>query len=163
MSAIISQCGLYRPRLDRDVQLDGIVAALFGVNPSTAGPTANDATIRKDIGFAKVNGWRRFIKGNVFDYRSTNVKALARCVAPASPDNDRILDQIIAEADVLVPCWGSRVKVPKALHPQIDRLADRIFAAGKPVLIFGLTASGDPLHPLMLGYDTQLVPWSREA
>ncbi|MDF5058816.1 hypothetical protein P3593_24175, partial [Vibrio parahaemolyticus] len=24
---------------------------------------------------------------------------------------------------------------------------------------FGVTGSGDPKHPLMLGYSTKLVPW----
>lgn len=159
MSAVISACGLYRPRLDRAVQFDGIVAALFGINPSTADATVNDHTIVKDMGFAKVNGWSRIIKANVFDYRSTDVGALARCAMPASADNARYIDQIIAEADVLVPCWGSRAKVPKALWPAIDALRDRLLASGKPVLTFGLTASGDPKHPLMLGYATKLVPF----
>lgn len=36
MSAVISECGLYRYRLDRDVSPTGIVFAFFGVNGSDA-------------------------------------------------------------------------------------------------------------------------------
>jgi hypothetical protein len=36
VSAIFSACGRYRHRLDRDVQMFGIVAMLVGINPSTA-------------------------------------------------------------------------------------------------------------------------------
>lgn len=159
MSAVLSPCGLYRHRLDRDVQMDGIVVALCGVNPSTADATINDATIRKDMGFARVNGWRRIIKFNVFGFRATDVTALAKAADPYGPENDRHVHEIIAEADLIVPCWGSRNKLPKHLRPAMDRMRDLLLTAGKPVLVFGLAKSGDPLHPLMLGYDTKLVPW----
>lgn len=61
------------------------------------------------------------------------------------------------EADVLVPCWGDRSKVPKSMHNEIDALLSLLHATGKPVMSFGLTASGDPKHPLMLPYSTQLI------
>jgi hypothetical protein len=35
-----------------------------------------------------------------------------------------------------------------------------LLASGKPVLHFGTTKSGDPLHPQMLGYATPLIPWA---
>lgn len=163
MSAIISACGQFRTRLERDVQMGGIVVALFGVNPSTADASKNDATIRKDIGFAKVNGWRRIIKGNVFSYRATDVRALRTAPDPVGPDNAEHLRQIIADADMLVPCWGSRAKVPRELHRHIDALRDLLLASGKPVMAFGFAASGDPLHPLMLPYDTRLVRFTGKA
>lgn len=160
MSAVLSSCGLYRHRLDRDVQAEGLVAALFGVNPSTAGATVNDATIRKDIGFAKVHGWRRIIKGNVFDYRATDVKALRTVMYPVSKENFAYLEQIAAEADILVPCWGDRAKVPRTLHHHIDKTLAFLRAQGKPMYCFGRTAGGDPRHPLMLGYDTPLEEYT---
>lgn len=61
---------------------------------------------------------------------------------------------------ILVPCWGDRGKVPPHLRHHFDALKRLIFASTKPVKIFGLTAGGDPKHPLMLGYDTQLVDWA---
>lgn len=161
MSAVISPCGTYRSRLDRMVGGDGPVFAYFGVNGSTATADEDDHTVRKWIGFTARNGGSRFIVGNPFDLRATDVRELAIHPAPFSSDNDRHLDEIIAEADILVPCWGSRSKVPQRLRFRFDLLTGMIFDAGKPVKIWGLTASGDPLHPLMLGYSTPLVDWIR--
>ncbi|MGM3851662.1 DUF1643 domain-containing protein, partial [Salmonella sp. NW36] len=74
MSAIISKCGMYRYRLERDVQPEGLVFGYFGVNGSTATATEDDHTVRKWIGFTKVNGGRRFIVGNAFAFRATDVR-----------------------------------------------------------------------------------------
>jgi hypothetical protein len=161
MSAIISECGTFRYRLEREVQLSGLVIAYFGVNGSTAGAVENDHTVRKWIGFTRVNGGSRFIVGNAFGYRATDVNALAHAADPVGPENDSHLARIIADADLLVPCWGSRQKLPPRLRHRMDDLRDLLFASGKPVKIFGLSKSGDPLHPLMLGYNTPLIEWPR--
>lgn len=159
MSAVFSACGRYRHRLDRDVQLFGVVAVLIGVNPSTAGAQQNDNTIAKEIGFAKVHGWSRIIKVNVFDWIATAVGELAHVPEPVSVMNREFVSAAAAEADLLVPCWGDRAKVPRALHPQIEATQTLLRARGKPMFCFGLTGGGDPRHPLMLSYKTQLVPF----
>jgi hypothetical protein len=137
--------------------MDGMTFAYFGVNPSTADATIDDATVRKWIGFTKKNGGRRFIVGNVFAYRSTDVRALATADDPVGPQNADYLKQIADEADVLVPCWGNTEKVPPGLRPAFNWISLMLMHAGKPVRIFGRCANGDPKHPLMLGYDTPLV------
>lgn len=127
-SATISPCGLYRYRLSRDIEpavlgalsqggpLHGKTVAFFGVNPSTADATLNDATVRKWMGFCARWGAPRFIVGNVFAFRATDVQALATVDDPFGPDiGDRITD-IINEADILVPCWGNASKVPPKLQ-----------------------------------------------
>lgn len=159
MSAVISECGKYRYRLDRQVGMDGPVYAFFGVNPSIAGHVENDATVRKWIGFTKVWGGSRFIAGNVYPYRATDVNELAQC---ADPIGDFLvyakhMKEIAQEADILVPCWGNISKVPKELRGRFDRVLLALRGTGKPIKTFGLTASGDPKHPLMLGYSTPLV------
>ena len=161
MSAVISSCGTYRYRLERDVQLHGVVFAYFGVNGSTATATEDDQTVRKWIGFAKRNGGSRFIVGNAFAFRSKDVKDLATAADPVGPENAVHLDGIIADADILVPCWGSRTKLPRALHGRLELLRDRLVTSGKPVKVFGIAKSGDPLHPLTLGYDLPLREWAR--
>ncbi|MGH8159296.1 MAG: DUF1643 domain-containing protein [Rhodanobacter sp.] len=159
-SAVISPCGTWRYRLDRDVQHEGIVIAYFGINGSTATADTDDHTVRKWIGFTSRNGGRRFIVGNPFAFRARHVSALALAPDPVGPDNDHHLRQITAEADLLVPCWGRRDKVPANLRHQFDSLTALILQSGKPVRIFGLTADGDPLHPLTLGYDRDLIAWA---
>lgn len=157
MSAILSSCGLYRYRLDRSVAFSGPVYAFFGVNPSTADATVDDATVRKWIGFTKTWGGRRFIVGNVFAFRATDVRGLATANDPFGPDLGDHITDIIAEADILVPCWGSVSKVPPKLRFAFDVLMDALASSGKPVKCFGRTKAGDPKHPLMLGYGTPLV------
>ncbi len=161
-SAVISACGLYRPRLDRTVQEHGIVIAYYGVNGSTADDIEDDQTVKKWFGFTLRNGGRKFIVGNAFGYRSKDVKKLATVEDPVGPDNATHLRAIIDEADIHVPCWGDRGKVPRRLRHRFDELETLLRRSGKPIKIFGLTRSGDPMHPLMLGYDTPLIDWVRQ-
>ena len=158
-SAILSPCGLHRVRLERDIQLAGIVVALIGVNPSTADATVNDATIRKDMGFGLRLGWRKIIKGNVFSYRATDVRELVKVADHKHGDNAMHLRQICADADIVVPCWGRRDKLPAYLRSYLEPTLHLLRSSGKPLFTFGFTASGDPLHTLMLGYDTPLTRW----
>jgi hypothetical protein len=156
MSAVFSSCGRYRYRLDREFSPVGPAFAYFGVNPSTADAATDDATIRKCRGFTLRHGGRKLIVGNVFSFRATDVRALARADDAFGAEHFRHVDEIIADADVLVPCWGSACKVPKPLRSAIADLMRRLLDSAKPVMHFGLTVSGDPKHPLMLGYGTRL-------
>lgn len=160
-TAVFSHCGTYRYRLDRRLTATGTLFGYFGVNGSTAKGDEEDQTTLKWNGFTMRNGGRGYIVGNPYAYTATDVRNLASAKDPIGPENDRYIAEIIAEAEVLVPCWGSRLKLPPALRPRLDWLRARIFESGKPVRIFGLTHSGDPKHPLMLGYDTPLVAWPR--
>lgn len=163
MSAWFSDGGeesaLFRWRLDRDVSQEGIVAALCGVNPSTAGVEANDQTIRKDLGFAERLGWRKIIKVNKCAYRAKDVRDLAHAIDAIGPENDQWLAEAFDEADVLVPCWGPLAKLPKYLRRrwlEVHRLMER---SGKPIMCLGTCADGQPRHTLMLAYETPLVAW----
>lgn len=158
MSAIISDCGQHRLRLDRWVtgSCGALTFAYFGVNPSTADASINDQTITKLGEFTRRHGGNHFIVGNAFTYRATDVRALA-AATPNHADADRHIDAIIAEADILVPMWGRTTKVPKHLRPRFNEVAAKLLASPKPMMVFGWTAGGDPKHPLMLGYNTPLV------
>jgi len=157
MTAIISDCGSYRYTLERDVAMDGPTFLFIGVNPSTADATADDATVRKWIGFVKRWSGRRFMVGNAFAYRATNVRELATAKDPIGLFNDWHIMQMAVKADVIVPCWGDTTKVPPRFRGRFEFLVGRLTGADKPLYCFGRTQSGDPLHPLMLGYDTRLV------
>ncbi|HEY0063689.1 MAG TPA: DUF1643 domain-containing protein [Telluria sp.] len=159
--AVLSRCGRYRYRLERQVQAQGLVFAYFGVNGATATAQEDDHTVRKWLGFTERNGGSRFIVGNAFALRATDVRELGRADDPVGPRTKSHLAKMMAEADVLVPCWGSRAKLPQRLHGQLDTLREQIFRAGKPVRVWGLSLSGDPLHPLTLPYSLPLVEWLR--
>lgn len=158
--AVLSDCEKYRYRLERHVGWRGPVHAFFGINPSTADASIDDATVRKWRGFCDRLMARRFVVGNVFAYRSTDVKQLASVSDPEGPDNSYHLGRIIAEADILVPCWGDSGKVPPSLRPTISKALGLLRGSGKPVKCWGITKVGDPKHPLMLAYDTPLVDFT---
>ena len=163
-TAVLSPCGKYRYRLEREVGMEGKVFAYFGINPSTADASLDDATVRKWIGFTKVFGGRRLIVGNVFAFRATDVQMLVNDPLPlGSIENREHLLRIAADADVLVPCWGSRRKVPPYAQHHLDNVMGLLQRTGKPIMTFGRTKSGDPKHPLMLGYKTPLTFWEEET
>jgi hypothetical protein len=165
VNAVFSECGLYRWRLDFDIAATGKVALLCGVNPSKAGKKLPDGSVQTDQtvtkwkGFGSRNDWCRGIAVNPFGFIATDVRGLSWVDDPFGRDNEKHIDAAIAEADELVPCWGNRSKVPKPLRFHFERMLDRFKASGKPIKIFGLTKSGDPMHPLMLGYSTPLTEW----
>ena len=149
MSAVISDCGRYRYRLERTTPRLGLESKLvvfIGVNPSTADATVDDATVRKWRGFALRWGYTHFVVGNLFAYRATDVKALATVPNPVGERNDDHLRAMLRDADTLVPCWGDRGKLPKQLHARIDRMWDLIAESGAPVHALGITKGGDPKH-----------------
>lgn len=164
MTAIISECGEYRYRLERQIAPllnDWHAPVLFiGVNPSTADANLDDATIRKMRGFTLRWNFTRLMVGNVFGYRATDVKRLADVEHPVGAENYAHLQQMIKECAFVVPCWGDSHKVPKRLRTQFKVVRSMLLLCNKPVRIFGLTNGGDPLHPLMLSYDTPLREWS---
>lgn len=163
-SAVLSECWNYRYRLDHTIDmLGGPVYAFFGVNPSTADASIDDATVRKWRGFVTRWGGSRFIVGNVFAFRATDVRELASAADPVGRLNNDYLKEIISEADILVPCWGNTAKVPRDLRCHFRWMLHVLRESGKPIRAFGFSKSGDPLHPLMLGYDTPLADWVSPA
>jgi hypothetical protein len=162
MSAILSECGFYRYRLDRTVATAGKTAAIIMVNPSTADATTNDASIRRWIGFSGRFGIARFIVGNKFAYRATDVRQLAMAKDPIGPENNYYLEQIMSEADLHIVAWGRLSKLPVALRQRwldVLNIADRV---GCELFCLGTTLDGHPKHPVRLSYAAKLVRWRRK-
>ena len=160
MSAIISPCGTYRYRLERETAGPGKTAVIM-VNPSTADATEDDATIRKLKGFGERYQWGTIIVGNLFAYRATDVRELASATDPVGSDNGYRLAEIFLDADQCVFAWGATGKLPKRLRGQwqeVDRIARAMHLS--PMSIGAPAKDGHPCHPLMLPYAAQLQPWS---
>jgi len=152
MSAIISDCGLYRYWLERQTFSAGATAVIM-VNPSTADATLDDPTIRKLRGFGERYGWGRVIVGNLFAYRATDVRELGKVADPIGPDNDYWLSRIFGTVDRVVCAWGPLGKQPKALRGRASYVRGMIAQAGLDAYSIGpLCKDGEPAHPLMLPY-----------
>lgn len=162
MAAIFNRDRTRRHLLERRIQDIGPVVGFFGVNASTADGKNEDQTTRKWNGFCHANGFSRYLVANPFDLIATDVTKLASHPQPCSRVNAKYIKRVLDEAEILIPCWGNRGKLPRNLWPALDELKAKIFATLKPVLIFGLTQSGDPKHPLMLPYSTPLIEWRPE-
>ena len=156
-SAVISDCGRYRYRLEREGPGEGSTVVIM-VNPSTANADTDDATIRKLKGFGARKGWGRIIVGNLFAYRSTDVRDLATAADPIGPDNSIHLLDMMLTADRVIFAWGPVTKQPKHLRNQWRRVW--AMCALQPMSIGEPAKCGHPKHPLMLAYDTPIVPWS---
>lgn len=129
---------------------------LRGLNPSTADQHADDPTIRRILGFADDWGFGTLVMLNAFALRSTDPKALASMVArrrdPVGPDNDATIERVLTEhrRDKLVIGWGAHGTL---LARGRDLAARALALHGRPEC-FGLTASGQPRHPLYLAATT---------
>ncbi len=161
MSAVISDCGRYRYRLERPDVFGDTSTAVIMVNPSTADAENDDATIRKLKGFRDRYGWGHLLVGNLFAYRATDVRELATVSDPVGPENDHHLDAIFREAQRVVFAWGPVSKQPKFWRHRWDRVRQiAMFHGHIPVSIGAPAKDGHPKHPLMLPYDSPLIPWS---
>lgn len=158
-SAVID--GAHRYWLERDLGQPGPVIMWTLVNPSTADAATNDHTVMKGAGFSRRWGASRFIFGNKFAHRSVNVADLRTAADPIGPLNDAWLELMMHAADIHVVAWGPLAKLPPALRDRwrtVAAIADRV---GCRLMCLGTANDGHPLHPLMLAYDTPLVPWRR--
>ena len=133
------------------------------VNPSTADAETDDATIRKVVGFSRRLGAGRIIVGNLFAYRATDIKALRTAADPVGLDADQHLRAIFEAAERIVVAWGPVAKVPPQLRTRWRRPVEFAQALGRELMCLGTAQDGHPLHPLMLGYDRPLMPWSPPA
>ncbi|WP_395543415.1 DUF1643 domain-containing protein [Neotabrizicola sp. sgz301269] len=158
-SAVISECGRYRYRLERDLGGRSTIAVIM-VNPSTADASEDDATIRKLKGFGRRNGWGRIIVGNLFAFRATDVRQLGAVVDPIGPQNDHHLIEILAESDQVICAWGPLGKQPRMQRNRFLNVLTMIRGAALDPYSIGAPAKcGHPKHPLMLGYDNPIIPW----
>ena len=161
MSANFSECGKYRYRLDRKIGVALKTVAYIGINPSIANDVDNDRTVNRMLEFAKENGAGKVIVANVFSLVSTDINGLRTDIPLRGNEHDFHFQQIISEADILVPCWGSRAKLRAGNRHLLDNCMNLLLSSGKPVLCFGKTKSGkDPLHPQRLPSGTKLKEWA---
>ena len=149
--------GVHRYWLSRRVAPEGPVGLFLALNPSTAGAIGDDATVRKWKGFARRWGWSGFWVGNLFTFIETKSARLRELASYHVCDDasDKVLIAMLQRAPEVVLCWGNNV--PKHLSSRIGAVLDLLQEhqpTGASVSTFGLSKSGQPMHPLMLSYET---------
>jgi hypothetical protein len=161
MQAVFSGCGKFRYLLWERWDESKPMLAWCLFNPSRAGASVGgrietDATWRKGVGFSRRLGYGGQVFCNPYAFVSTDPKGLKAAGYPIGEDNDRYILEACRVGDGKVICaWG-------ALGRNLSRPAEvlaMIRRAGFKPMALGFTADHLPRHPLMLSYDTPLVPY----
>lgn len=159
-TATLSPCSRYRYRLGRRWRPGGTVVFVM-LNPSTADAVDTDPTITRCVGFAHRWGHGAIDVVNLFAWRETHPRALAGVEDLVGPDNDAAIVEATAVADAVVLAWGSLLKLPASVR----RLARERAAVVRHQLVgrvashLGLTADGEPRHPLFVRGDQAPTRW----
>lgn len=158
-SATISNCGRFRYTLQRAWDQTLPTLMFIMLNPSTADAHEDDPTIRKCIGFAERNGFGSIIACNLFAYRATDPKDLARAGFPVGSENDSHMEVELralsryGDGSKIVFAWGAHARKHSTRVAQVDHL---VRSCGHEPHALKLLADGIPSHPLMLPYSSIL-------
>jgi hypothetical protein len=133
------------------------VAALIGMNPSTADVDVDDPTVQGVMWRARhVWGVGGCVMLNAFAYRATDKLRLLEVEDPVGAENDATILRFAWASRLVVAAWG---KPPKALGGRGPALAATLGAAGVELLCFAVNADGSPKHPLYVARQAPLVPF----
>lgn len=149
---------IYRYKLWRKMSTYSDERTLLFVmlNPSVAGETHNDPTIRRCISFTLREGFGRLAVVNLFAYRATNPKRLAWADDPVGPKNHEYIGAAAAEAARVVCAWGA---IPKRYYDRRDAVVRLLRYHHERLWCLGTTKAGEPRHPLMLRGDEPMVEY----
>lgn len=164
MSAVISDCGRYRYRLDRVLDPENPNTMCFIMcNPSTADAEKDDATIRSCKRLALANGCGRITVVNLWAYRARDPKALKAVILAGGFDATGGVQArmhcltAFQDASLVVAAWGRVGAMTPGFEIEKAKMRSLLARKGRSVYCFGVTKDGVPRHPLLLGTDTPLV------
>jgi hypothetical protein len=152
-NAVLSDCGLYRYVLTRQVGPQNRIATFIMLNPSTADAVKNDQTIRKCIGFARLWECGRLVVVNLFAFRTTDPAEMRRAKDPVGPENKAWLVKTLAGiGDGPVVCgWG----VHGSYRDQDMTVLGLVDQLGIRPGALAITKDGQPKHPLYVSYSAE--------
>jgi hypothetical protein len=136
------------------------------LNPSqggkvVGGPIPTDPTLRVCKGRAQLLRKYGGIEiANLYAWVATNPEDLRLSADPVGPDNDEHLRRLAFNCPDVILAWGAAAEPARAAE------VVQILQSGqvKPKLWYlSMTASGQPRHPLHIGYDVALKPWPEAA
>lgn len=123
------------------------------LNPATGDTEQRHRpTLERCVARSHADGRHGVLILNLFAYRHTDPKELARAVDPVGPVNDEVLRQLTGAASRTIAAWGSRGRL---LHRGRE-----VRSLLRDPLCLGTTRHGEPRHPLYVPAATSLVPWA---
>jgi hypothetical protein len=157
-SAVISDCGLFRYQLWRVWDYDLPILIFIMLNPSVADAEQDDPTLRRGMCFAGDNGFGGVVFLNLYAFRATKPKNMFAAIDPVGPDNDAHIRGVLRE---LLP-EGGKVIVGWGFHGRANRIAEVLELLAQEnaqPLCLGITAKGEPRHPLFIIADQPFIPF----
>ncbi len=144
----------HRLMLGRQWDAKKPMAAIIGLNPSTANDTTDDPTIRKLIALCQGNGYGGFYMLNLFTLVSPHPSELLKH-DNLHPEADQFILELMKKSDDIIVMWGSLVKkLGKTGETRINQIWQ--LTGRKPISCFGMNADYNPVHPLYKKNDTKL-------
>ena len=153
--ASFSKCRTWRYLLWRRWS-DGDMVAFILLNPSSATEQEEDPTIRRCIGFAKMWGMGGLYILNIFALRSTDPNNLYVADDPIGKDNDRFILDTCRKSCLVVCGWGNHGAFLGRGKHVMRLLNDN----GIKAYCLGVNQSGEPKHPLYIGYSSEPMPYA---
>lgn len=153
--AVISENEEYRYWLKRSWNESLPSMGFIMLNPSTADAYVDDPTIRRCIGFAVREGCGSIEVVNLAALRTPYPEYLKTMQYNGKDivgaENRRYVDLVLNSCAIVIAAWGSSIfKVD--LGSEIGHLV----LSRKLIHCFGLTATGQPRHPLYLPKDVEI-------
>ena len=149
-SAVLSECGKFRFRLERIWDETKPLFFVQMLNPSDADHERNDPTILTLIRFGMSWGFGGFLAGNAYPIRSSTPDAIWKEAEPLGPNgvNDFHLRAMLEDPRVTtaVVAWGNNLPIEDENQHRL-----RILECGKLPMCMGITKGGRPKHPLARG------------
>ena len=157
VTALFSECQQYRYQLREIWDTTKPLVLWLLMNPSVACTAYSDPTLRKTGKFARSWGYGGQLVGNVHAYRATDKNRLLKVPDPVGPENDRMIQEMAAQAKTVVLAYG---QPPKALRQRGQEVVT-LLSHHKGLCHLRLAQDGTPVHPLYL--PETLVPQSHRV
>ncbi len=126
------------------------------LNPSTADANCDDPTLRRCLAFTRSWLFGSLEMVNLYAWRSSIPRDLARIENPVGEENDRYICEAATRAAKIVVAWGAH----GALHGRDSAVIAQLC---QPLWCLGITREGHPRHPLYIKKNTALCPLPASA
>ncbi|MBF2073656.1 MAG: DUF1643 domain-containing protein [Synechococcales cyanobacterium C42_A2020_086] len=152
--AVFDASGNYRYSLWRSWNQQAARVVFVMLNPSTADATANDATIRRCLGFAHLWGYGSLEVVNLFAFRSSDPQTLRQVADPIGQECDRYILAAVRRAERVIVAWGNGGSWQRR-----DQTVLALLQHDTSLYCLGQNQSGQPSHPLYLKRTVQVAPY----
>jgi hypothetical protein len=127
------------------------------LNPSTADETQNDPTVERCERRARMWGYGGVEVYNVFAFRATDPEDMKAQVDPVGPDNDIWIADFArkSRATLAIGAWGNH----GGHNNRAQEVVDILRRNNADVKALKMNASGNPKHPLYIGYKQAPIPF----